>query len=558
MNAESERDAYFVDAIAFSRMAYSHWQREPASPSFGCFDRQYWGWKKKDMADAALQAAVTLVVRFAEHEGATATLPELLNGYVGFLERIQHADGSFDQIYPHEKAPSVVYDVLSSLLSVWRSQHLDAKARSRLEAVMRRGVDYALSADERHGEIANHFAHYAWELFNYGREFDNFEALLAGERYLERTLRLFHPEEGWFTEYDGADAGYQTRCLTFLSKIAELTQDRYLWDVLHKAASFIDGLLMPDGSIHPMLGVRSTALMYVSGFERVAGKFPKLAALADRVHEGWRSGASLKATSLDFENGLRVADDAFDASALRCERISMDAATSAPAAQKSDEIRSVDLNSAGLHKRTIQHDASRRILFVGSRLGGAVVLYEAGPGMRPQLIFEDAGYMLESSNGVKWVMRYPDSGKPEVVSEREISVTATFIQSLHEDMSPVQLVVLRLLNLTVLRSQWIGDLFRKLVVRRLISGRRAFSLTCNRRILINQTSLVVRDRFYVAPELASKVKGLRLFRCRRITANHMASSRYFQPQEILCAQPWIEAMQINDLDGSEVEKVIIF
>ena len=216
-------DAYKREAFRTARFAFANWQREPASPSFGCFDRQFWGWKKKDIADAALQAAVTLVVRLAEAQDCTHSLPCLLEGYVGFLDQIQHRDGSFDQIYPNEHAPGVVHDLLSSLIWLWRSPHLDANSKRRLEAVIHRGAAYALTADEQHGEIANHFAHYAWEMLNYGRTFGHASAEAYGRKYLERTIALYRPDEGWFLEYDGADPGYQTRTLTFLAKIAEVT-----------------------------------------------------------------------------------------------------------------------------------------------------------------------------------------------------------------------------------------------------------------------------------------------------------------------------------------------
>ena len=37
---------------ATARLAFSMWNRDPASPSCGSFDRPWWGWKFKDFPEA--------------------------------------------------------------------------------------------------------------------------------------------------------------------------------------------------------------------------------------------------------------------------------------------------------------------------------------------------------------------------------------------------------------------------------------------------------------------------------------------------------------------------
>jgi hypothetical protein len=542
-------DAYWKEATAVARQAFSFWQREPSSPSFGCFDRQYWGWKKKDLADATLQAAVNVAVRFAENEGKTTSLPMLLEGYVAFLERIQHRDGSFDQIYPYERAPGVVHDILSPLISLWRSQHLEDSVRRRLEAVIHRAVAYALTADEKHGEIANHFAHYAWELIQYGTLFDEPKALAYGHRYLERTLGLFRPQEGWFLEYDGADAGYQSRLLAFLARIAELTNDAALWATIGRGARFIEATLMPDGSLHPMLGVRSTALLYPSAFERLARRSPEFGPLADKIHLSWSTGASPLPTALDFENALRLADDAFEASDNRTAREFVTPASDKPSETPLPPSDNFDLNEAGLHRRVAADPVGRHTLMVASRLGGPVVIYAEAPAGRPYLVHEDAGYLLRLPDGSCWSTRRAGAGTLIANNRDEIALTTGFQRALHEDLTPFKMIVLRLLNLTLLRSQWIGDVFRRIIVRRLISGQEALPLTCHRTIVIGPDATIIRDRLVAAPELASRLEGAQLFRCRRTIGNHMASSRYFQSQELACEQPWLEELPLDHLDG---------
>ena len=52
---------------------------------------------------------------------------------VDFCASIQHRDGSFDQCYPVERTPGVVYDMLPALTYVLRSPHLrSAHARANV------------------------------------------------------------------------------------------------------------------------------------------------------------------------------------------------------------------------------------------------------------------------------------------------------------------------------------------------------------------------------------------------------------------------------------------
>ncbi|QWG14872.1 hypothetical protein KMZ29_09550 [Bradyrhizobium sediminis] len=543
-------NSYRTEALRAARIAYSYWQREAASPSFGCFDRQYWGWKKKDFADATLQAGVTLCVRLAEETGQTASLPGLLDGFVGYLERIQHRDGSFDQVYPFERTPGVVHDLLTPLIWLWRSFHLNTETRIRLETVIHRGAAYTLKSDETHGEIANHFAGYAWELINYGHTFNDAAATRFGRSYLDRTLALFNEREGWFREYDGADAGYQTRLLSFLTRIAELTGDEELWGVCGKAACFVEAMMTPDNALHPMLGVRSTALVYPSAFERLAARQPEFTTLAERIHDGWLTGKTPRPSEIDFENGIRIAEDAFEAAAIREARR---ASQQAPAVALAADSSNFDFADAGLHRRVVTPaDGRRQALTIASRLGGVVVLHRQATDLSWNLAFENSGYLLHFGDDTRWLVRRADAGRLIELAPDRLRLEATFEQALHEDLTPFKMIVLRILNLTVLRSQWIGDLFRKVVVRRLISGHRLLPLRLDRQVVIADGGVTIVDRLIAGPGLSARANGARLYRCRRTIANHMASSRYFQQQEIEGAQLWLEPVSLDVLDGRRI------
>lgn len=525
-------DIFTTEFELTARRALSMWNRDPASPSFGSFDRAYWGWKAKDFGDATLQYAARLAVEYVARRGAPLdgdVLSVWLEGYVDYCRRAQHSDGSFDQCYPNERTPGVVYDMLSALLYVRGCGYLtSARAQADLDGVIDRAVAFALSKDERHGDIANHFAAYAFELLNYGQARNDAAASARGLQYLDRLLNLLDREEGWFREYQGPDAGYQTRTLRYLTKCADLRDDGALWDAAERAAAFIERVLMPDGSVHPMLGTRATALVYPSGFMRLARRSPRFAPLATLIRAGWERARVPLPSTLDFDNAIRLADDAREAAAiLPLTTGALDART--PPSR-------IDMPRAGL---TVWRDADRAV-FVASRLGGVVVIYDRSADGAWRLRHEDSGYLVSSDPGPnpsRWVSRFPDSGTVVASADGRIVVRARMARSLHEELTPTRLVVLRLLNATLLRVQWIGDLFRRLVVRRLMNRAEWLGLEIEREITVDPARLQIRDRIVASGRRQPEAQ---LFRCRRITGTHMATARYFQEQEIELGTGWRE------------------
>ena len=76
----------------------------------------------------------------------------------------------------------------------------------------------------------------------------------------------------------------------------------------------------------------------------------------------------------------------------------------------------------------------------------------------------------------------PRSGRIVALDAGSMTIEAGFARSRHEELTPSRMILLRSLNLTVLRSQAVGDLFKKIVVRRLISGRETLPVSLRRTI----------------------------------------------------------------------------
>ncbi|NJD36164.1 MAG: hypothetical protein FIA96_15265 [Betaproteobacteria bacterium] len=542
---------YLDEFNRVAKRAYAMWNRDPSSPSYGSFDRLYWGWKFKDLSDASLQYGVRFAIQYAELKGLTGSLSPWLVAYVEYCAKLQHADGSFDQCYPFERTPGVVYDILSTLIVVRQSPYLASeKARSLLDGIIERAVRFALHTDEKHGEVANHLASYAYELINYEHMIGGLDTRSKSQRYLDRLLANFDSTEGWFLEYHGPDAGYQTRCLRYLAKIAVIRGDSSLWSVVAKAADFVGELLMPDGSLHPMLGCRSSALVFPSAFELLAERDPRYLSLAHRIREGWENGMVPLPSEIDFANALRLGDDALDA--FNASRTNP--STLSKVGDEDILVGHRDFPNAGIAIRR-NHNIS---IYVAYRLGGVAVAYQRQESGQWVLKLEDSGYLIRSLEKFdSWLTRMPGSGRLLELSDQCIKLEANFYKSLHDEVTPLRLIILRMLNLTVLRWQWVGDLFRQFVVKKLMSGLYNDPLTLRREITISPSQLNITDSIEGNSRL--NAAGFSLLRCRRTTGIHMATSRYFQEQELQPVQfSWTERESWPTSSGSKFQVAVDF
>lgn len=256
--------------------------RNRLSPTYGCFDRQYWHYKAIDFPSGMAETgALPLALAFAhpfpggERYHRQPRLAELALAAVRFAARAAHRDGSCDDYFPYERALGAttfsLYALTETCLVLGARDH-------DLLAFLARRADWVLAHDES-GRLANHQALSALALLN--------TALATGEgrfregaaRRVERVLG-WQSNEGWFWEYEGADPGYQSATVDFLAKYAAKSGERRLLDPLARAVEFCRHFVHPDGSYGGGYGSRNTYNVFPAGFELLA---PDVPVAGDRI-----------------------------------------------------------------------------------------------------------------------------------------------------------------------------------------------------------------------------------------------------------------------------------
>ncbi|HKJ23210.1 MAG TPA: hypothetical protein VKB65_00205, partial [Myxococcota bacterium] len=180
--------------------------RDPSSPTYGCFDRNYWHYRTQDFPSGMYQElALPLAQAFvgawpgSRHHGQPR-LRELALAGVDFAARSAHADGSCDDYFPFERALGATAFAAAAHAEVLRL--LDDRDPGRT-AHLRRRCDWLLARQES-GRLTNHHALVALAAARTGAWLDDAALLARAREPLARCLDWQH-EEGWFPEYEGAD-----------------------------------------------------------------------------------------------------------------------------------------------------------------------------------------------------------------------------------------------------------------------------------------------------------------------------------------------------------------
>ncbi|MFQ5915768.1 MAG: hypothetical protein ACE5JS_21555, partial [Nitrospinota bacterium] len=273
--------------------------RNPCSPTYGCFHRDYWLYKTSDFPDAVRQFGVqALALVYAHHfpgnpYRANPKVRDWAIAAMNYWASIQHRDGSFDEFYPYERGwvgPTAFTTFAVAEAFRLLKGEISGDVAERVLAAVRRAARFIAAGESEGDLLANHHAMACLALWK-AYELLGDPTLEAGfERLWEGFVRYHDFKEGWSREYDGVDPGYLSATVSFLAKIYQTHPDPKISEVLRQSVEFCSYFVYPDGSYAGSLGSRNTLHFYPHGFEILAGRLPLAAAVAERMLRGLADG----------------------------------------------------------------------------------------------------------------------------------------------------------------------------------------------------------------------------------------------------------------------------
>ncbi len=199
--------------------------RNPFSPTYGCFHRDYWLDKTSDFPDAVRQFGVQslALVYKCDFPGNIYKNKQKIREWaiagMDFWANIQHGDGSFDEFYPYERGwvgPTAftTFTVIEAYNML--KDEIQPDTARRIKNAIKNAAYFIASGESEEDHLANHHAMAclavwkSYELLKDSYLKESFQKLWKG-------FLNYHSEEGWAVEYDGVDPGYLSATISFLA-----------------------------------------------------------------------------------------------------------------------------------------------------------------------------------------------------------------------------------------------------------------------------------------------------------------------------------------------------
>lgn len=509
------RDLFAREALGLIPKILTLQDRNPHSPSYGCFDRNWWHYKIIDFPSGMAQEFVWPLALACETEIPAnrfyqqPSIRDWVEAGIRFAARSAHADGSCDDYFPYERAAGATAFSLVACMESY--QLLGLRIPELLDFFARRASWLARS--EESGRLSNHQALIVLCLAVAGRLTGAAEWDAARDRRLERLLEWQSPE-GWFPEYEGFDPGYQTLTISSLARVHEMLPEHdRLRAALSRAVECTAHFVHPDGSFAGEYGSRNTYNYFPHGFELAGRWMPAALSVNDRFLKGLAEGRA----------PCYADDHILGHHAWNYLLAWRDFATQRPPLSPPPPGR-VHLREAGL----LVDRRERTSLYVALGKGGTFKCF-----VGDKLVASDTQVSLHVRRGgrLRCAVAHLAGDYDIEAGEERISISGAFGWAKQTSMSTWKLLVLRLGML--LFGRFFPNLTRRLLQRLLITGKSEAPFRFARSLEWSNGHWTVRDEVH-APRW-SEIESAGIGSDQ--TSIYVVMSRTFQAGQL---QRWLD------------------
>ncbi len=289
--------------------------RDPLSPSFGCFHYPYWRDKTSEFADARFQeagAALGLLAhpqfRVLGMERGWPSSEELLEAFRAGLANLkwqQYPEGCYDEWYKGERgfAATAFTTFAYAAAAIELGELVPPDVRGLLLETLAPAARWL----ERRDDLVkvNHEVVAAAALAAFGRFANDDAALSSARNKLERSLATQQPE-GWFPELRGMDFGYSALVVDYLGHYGRLAGMDRVVGPASRLIGFLLPHLHPDLTLSPEGGTCRNPYAGQAGYVLLAPHIEAAAAVMRRL-AGLPMSASKARVTTYLSDDLRLA-----------------------------------------------------------------------------------------------------------------------------------------------------------------------------------------------------------------------------------------------------------
>lgn len=443
----------------------------PYSQTYGCFDRNFWHYKMVTDFPSAPYQQGTLSLAYLYKENFIGNsyfknprILSLIDAGIHFWCSIQHADGSFDEWYPHEHShvATAFTTYAFSEIYILLKQDLPEKTLNRLNnALQKSGLWLSYHPDIA---VTNHTAGAVTALFNIFQITKN-KSFYNGLKRNIAVIEKNQNPEGWFLEYGGADPGYTSVSIDYLAKYWIISRDEKIYEILKKSLRFLMYFMHPDGSFGGVYGSRNTSYFLPHGILLLAPYFQEAQSLIKKIYSGLQSHPENYLTTFDNRYLLFFFLSNWLQTGLVYNEIP------SQTLMNHEEYFEKNFPNAGFFiKRTQSY-----FTIVNYKKNGIIKVFSSDC----KLTYSDTGYFARLSNGNSTYSSEYDHNRKVLYSSSSLNISGYFSQ-LKNDLPLVKyLIPFRLWNKTIgkisFASRWLHAYIKKI---KIIKKKRIFvSLT---------------------------------------------------------------------------------
>ena len=521
MSSVSDFAILFSKALEVAPRVLGHQDRNVLSPTYGVFERKYWGWKTSAVPDASNQYAIYYLALLWSLEEAenpfyhNERIPEWISAGIEMWCKLQRKDGSFDQAFPNEHSVGATSYTLLAVLETDKilGNYLAKDIKSQMAASIEKAGNFLLKNDETYGIISNHLALFAVTF----HELWNITQNKAYKEKCEKQIIVIlenMSKEGWFKEYEGADPGYMTQCMYYLARLLKAG-----WNILEKPIDlaireYLPYFVHPDGSLGGCYGSRNTAIFYPAGLALLFREYIEAKRILKYMCWGINKGNSPSPAFLDLPNAFRLAVNyllAWECVKEEKQNVISDSSYYLPWERKKLYKK---FSEAGAVVVSTPYYYS----VMGIKKGGVLKVFDK---TAKYLACEDTGYFANMGNKrvATQVFNNPDV---EYYNNSVKLIQPFFVVNLRK-MDRLKYLLILIFGMTVFRIKFLREKFKQMMVKHLITGKQP-TLCCYRReVIFSDSEIQVKDR--ISPPERKQLDNLK----GRINYStiHMASANYF-------------------------------
>ena len=481
------------------------------SSTYGYGDREFSGWKTKDFANATLQGgthslAIALKLNLFDEKEEKVIL-DIIDSAILAIDKIRDKNGSAVEAYPRENSfcvtALVAFDILSAIN--YLENDLNKSVKEKYLAIIEPLIAFITKNGEEHAMISNHLATgvAAIVLWNHLTKDNN-----TRDQELLQIIYNHQSDEGWYMEYEGADPGYQTLCTYYLNSAYQITKDKRLLESLKKSAKFLSYFIHPDGTVGGLYGSRNTEVYYPAGIVSLSNEIEEFAMIAKFLEP---KDQHIMPQNIDIGNYIPLLN-AYAIAALKYDEVknSIENCNKKPFYLKEDEI---DFKDTGIYL----YSNKNYFALINYKKGGTLKVFDK---QTNKLDIEDGGLFGVLIDGTKFsTQQFNDS-----TTFNNKLIHTDFFKINESSPNPLNFIILRTLALTIFRSVYLGNVFKKFIVNMLMTGKNKIEGNVKREFVFGKDKIIISEKTNM-PKDCKNIKHM-----SKSKAIHMASSGYFISQ----------------------------